>query len=218
MSVQTRIDMLVQSVESALILMSGESGTTKEKLAQRYIEDGLTNGDTILIVLFASSVDDFIKELKPNITGLKTHIDTGRIHFIDSISYRSFPEELPKNTFYLDHASDLLTLSVTIDDLSEKTKNLRIVFDQLAILMLYNKPMQVLNFLQTLVARIRTRKQSALLLLDSGVIDEQTENTLHTIVDIVVETKREDEPEGLQQLVRIKFAKGDFEPRWVQVL
>ena len=77
-------------------------------------------GETVteLKKAFHDSVDDYLEELKPHITGLKTHIDTGRIHFIDSISYRAFPEKIPKNTFYLDHASDLLTLSVTIDDLS----------------------------------------------------------------------------------------------------
>ncbi|MHA1217180.1 MAG: RAD55 family ATPase [Candidatus Heimdallarchaeaceae archaeon] len=218
MSGKTRIDALVEKVESSLILMTGESGTAKEDLTLKYIEDGITNEDTILVVLFASSATDYIKKLKSGIAGLKTHIDTGRIHFIDSISYRSVPEIKPKNTFFLDHASDLLTLSVTINNLASKTKKLRIVFDQLAILMLYNSPMQVLNFLQTLAARIRLREQSALLLLDSGVIDDQTENTLHTIVDMVVETKREEEAEGVQQLVRIKFAQGNFEPRWVQVL
>ena len=217
MSVQTRIDILVKSVNSSLILMLGESGTSKEILATRYIEDGIQKGETVLVVLFAHSADDYIKQLKKDISGLQTHIDNGKIHFIDSLSYRSIPEEKPKNTFFLEHASDLLTLSVTINELSQKAK-LRIVFDQLAILMLYNKPMQVLNFLQTLAARIRQRNQSALLLLDAGVIDEQTENTLHTIVDMVVETQRKEEPEALQQLVRIKFARDEYEPRWVQVI
>ncbi|MHA1200716.1 MAG: RAD55 family ATPase [Candidatus Heimdallarchaeaceae archaeon] len=218
MSVQTRIDILVKSVESSLILMAGESGTSKEALSTRYIEDGIQKGETVLVVLFATSAADYIEQLKNQITGLQTHIDTAKIHFIDSLSYRSVPEEKTKNTFFLEHASDLLTLSVTINELSQNSKKLRIVFDQLAILMLYNKPMQVLNFLQTLAARIRQRKQSAMLLLDSGVIDEQTENTLHTIVDMVVETQRKDDPEGIQQLVRIKFARDEFEPRWVQVL
>ena len=217
MSVQTRIDILVKSVNSSLILMLGESGTSKEILATRYIEDGIQKGETVLVVLFAHSADDYIEQLKKDISGLQTHIDNGKIHFIDSLSYRSIPEEKPKNTFFLEHASDLLTLSVTINELSQKAK-LRIVFDQLAILMLYNKPMQVLNFLQTLAARIRQRNQSALLLLDAGVIDEQTENTLHTIVDMVVETQRKEEPEALQQLVRIKFARDEYEPRWVQVI
>ena len=217
MSVQTRIDILVKSVESSLILMVGESGTSKEVLATRYIEDGIQKGETVLVILFAHSADDYVNQLKAEITGIQTHIDTGKIHFIDSLSYRSVPEEKAKNTFFLEHASDLLTLSVIVNELSQKSK-LRIIFDQLAILMLYNKPMQVLNFLQTLAARIRQRKQSALLLLDSGVIDGQTENTLHTIVDMVVETQRKDEPEGLQQLVRIKFARDEYEPRWVQVI
>jgi KaiC/GvpD/RAD55 family RecA-like ATPase len=218
MSVQTRIDILVKSVESSLILMAGESGTTKEVLCTRYIEDGIRKGETVLVVLFAHSAEDYIEQLKADIVGLQTHIDTAKIHFIDSLSYRSVPEEKTKNTFFLEHASDLLTLSVTINELSKNSKKLRVVFDQLAILMLYNKPMQVLNFLQTLAARIRQRKQSALLLLDSGVIDEQTENTLHAIVDMVVETQRKEDPEGINQLVRIKFARDEYEPRWVQVI
>jgi hypothetical protein len=78
--------------------------------------------------------------------------------------------------------------------------------------------MHVVNFLQSLAARVRQRKQSALMLLDTGVIDDQIEKTLHTIVDMVVETKRTEEPSGVQQLVRIKFAKHKFEPRWVQVV
>lgn len=218
MSVQTRIDILVKSVDSSLILMAGESGTSKEVLATRFIEDGIKKGETVLVVLFAQSAEDYVDQLKDSITGLQTHIDTGKIHFIDSLSYRSIPEVKPKNTFFLEHASDLITLSVTIDELSKKAPKLRIVFDQLAILMLYNRPMQVLNFLQTLAARIRQRKQTALLLLDSGVIDEKTENTLHTIVDMVVETQRKDEPESIQQLVRIKFARNEYESRWVQVI
>ena len=218
MTVKTSIDILVQSVESSLILIVGESGTSKEILSTRYIENGIHKGETVLVILFAHSAADYINQLKSDITGLQTHIDTGKIHFIDSLSYRSVPEEKTKNTFFLEHASDLLTLSVTINELSKKVAKLRIVFDQLAILMLYNKPMQVLNFLQTLAARIRQRKQSALLLLDTDIIDTKTENTLHAIVDMVVETKRTDEPEGINQLVRIKFAKSEYEPRWVQVV
>ena len=56
-----------------------------------------------------------------------------------------------------------------------------------------------------------------MIVLDLGVIDNQVERTLHTIVDIVAETKRSDEQKEVNQLVRIKFAKSKYEPRWVQV-
>ncbi len=218
MSVKTRIDILVESVENSLILMIGESGTAKEDLTYRYVEDGLEKGETVLVILFAHSTTDFIETLKNKEIATEKYIKSGNLNFIDVISFRSIPKEKPPNTILLENANDLLTLSVTINDISLKTSKLRIIFDQLSLLMLYNSPMQVLNFLQTLASRIRQRNQTALLLLDTGVIEEHIENTLHTIVDMVVETKRTDEPSGTQQLVRIKFAKHQYEPRWVQVV
>ncbi len=218
MSVKTRIDILVESVENSLILMIGESGTAKEDLTYRYIEDGLEKGETVLVILFAHSTADFVETLNKKEINAEKYIKSGNLNFVDVISFRSIPKEKPPNTIMLENANDLLTLSVTINDISLKTSKLRIVFDQLSLMMLYNSPMQVLNFLQTLASRIRQRNQTALLLLDTGVIEEHIENTLHTIVDMVVETKRTDEPSGTQQLVRIKFAKHQYEPRWVQVV
>ena len=218
MSVKTSIDILVESIESSLILMVGESGTAKEEIALRFVEDGLQKGEKVLVVLFAHSCFDYIEELKKRELKVDTFLDNGKLSFIDAISFRSIPKEKPKNTIFLENASDLLTLSVEINDISLKSEKMRIVFDQLSLLTLYNSPMHVLNFLQTLAARIRQRKQSSLLLLDTGVIDEQIEKTLHTIVDMLVESKRTDDTSGTDQLIRIKFAKHQYEPRWVQVV
>jgi len=218
MSVKTSIDILVENIESSLILMVGESGTAKEEIALRFVEDGLEKGEKVLIVLFAHSCFDYIEELKKRELKVDTFLDNGKLNFIDAISFRSIPKEKPKNTIFLENASDLLALSVDINDISLKSEKLRIVFDQLSLLTLYNSPVHVLNFLQTLAARIRQRKQSSLLLLDTGVIDEQTEKTLHTIVDMLVESKRTDDTSGTDQLIRIKFAKHQYEPRWVQVV
>ncbi len=218
MSVRTSIDILVDSVESSVILMIGESGTAKEEMAFRFVEDGFQKGENVIAVLFAHSATDYLEELKKRDEKNEKRLEKGQLNIIDAISYRSIPKDKPPKTFFLDNANDLLTLSVTLNEQSKKASKLRIVFDQLALLTLYNQPMQVLNFLQTLAARSRERNQAILLLLDSGVIDEQTEKTLHTIVDVLAETKRTDEPTGPQQLVRIKFAKNQFEPRWVQVV
>ena len=218
MSVKTSIDILVESVESSLILMVGESGTTKDEIAFRFVEDGLNKGEKILVVLFAQSCFDYIDELKKQEINVKTFLENGKLNFIDAISYRSVPKKKPQNTIFLENANDLLTLSIEINDISLKSEKLRIIFDQLSLLTLYNSPMHVLNFLQTLAARIRQRKQTALLLLDTGVINEQTEKTIHTIVDMLVESKRTDDQSGTDQLIRIKFARHKYEPRWVQVV
>jgi KaiC/GvpD/RAD55 family RecA-like ATPase len=218
MSVRTSIDILVDSVEGSVVLCIGESGTAKEEMAYRFVEDGFQKGENVIAVLFAHSASDYLEELKKRDDKNEAYLKKGQLNIIDAISYRSIPEVKPPKTFFLENANDLLTLSVALNEQSQKADKLRIVFDQLALLTLYNEPMQVLNFLQTLAARVRDRDQAILLLLDAGVIAEQTEKTLHTIVDVLAETKRTDEPTGPQQLVRIKFAKNQYEPRWVQVV
>jgi len=218
MSVKTTIDILVHQVKGSLILMIGESGTAKEEMAFRFIEDGVSKGESVLAVLFAHSTFDYIEELKKREIAVDKLLEKGQLNFIDAMSFRAQPKEKPPNTIYLENANDLLALSINLNDISLKSSKLRIVFDQLSLITMYNSPMHVLNFLQSLAARIKQRKQSALLLLDTGVIEDHIENTLHTIVDILVEAKRTDEPSGIQQLVRIKFAKHKYEPRWVQVV
>ncbi|NPD87490.1 MAG: hypothetical protein HGN29_02120 [Asgard group archaeon] len=218
MSLKTSIDILVQNIERSLILMLGESGTAKEEIAFRFLEDGLAKKETVLVVLFSHSSFDYLEELKKREIAVDKYLKDGTLNFIDAISFRSIPKEKPPNTIILENASDLLALSINLNDISLKTTKLRIIFDQLSLIALYNSAMQVVNFLQSLAARVRQRNQSALMLLDTGVIDDQTEKTLHTIVDMVVETKRTEEPSGVQQLVRIKFAKHKYEPRWVQVV
>ena len=89
MSVKTRIDILVESVENSLILMIGESGTAKEDLTYRYIEDGLEKGETVLVVLFAHSTADFVETLKKKEIPADKYIKSGDLNFIDVISFRS---------------------------------------------------------------------------------------------------------------------------------
>ena len=134
MSVKTSIDILVESVESSLILMVGESGTTKDEIAFRFVEDGLNKGEKILVVLFAQSCFDYIDELKKQEINVKTFLENGKLNFIDAISYRSVPKKKPQNTIFLENANDLLTLSIEINDISLKSEKLRIIFDQLSLL------------------------------------------------------------------------------------
>ena len=64
MSVKTGIDILVEKVEGSLILLIGESGTAKEELTHRFIEDGFEKDETILVVVFSQSSTDYIKVLQ----------------------------------------------------------------------------------------------------------------------------------------------------------
>ena len=64
MSVRTSIDILTKSIESSLILMSGESGTSKGEIMYRFIEDGLKKDESVLVVLLSNSSLDVLDALK----------------------------------------------------------------------------------------------------------------------------------------------------------
>ncbi|MHA1302927.1 MAG: RAD55 family ATPase [Candidatus Heimdallarchaeaceae archaeon] len=219
MPVKTRIDILTRSIESSLILLTGESGTSKKEIMYRFVEDGLNNEESILMVLLANSALETIEELRKRVENMDEHLEKGRINFIDVFSFRALPKEKTPNTLVVENANDLLKISVNLNERSKLCEKLRIVFDQFSLLMLYNEPIQVINFIQTVAARIRQRNQTALLVLDEGVIDEKIERTLQSISDMMVETRREEDMQmGPTQLVRVKFAKHEYEPRWVKIV
>ncbi|GAI59132.1 unnamed protein product, partial [marine sediment metagenome] len=98
MSVKTGIDILVEEVEGSLILLIGESGTSKEELTHRFIEDGIEKDETILVVVFSQSSTDYIKVLQEIIPKTDEHLKKEKINFIDVHSFRSLPKEVPPNT------------------------------------------------------------------------------------------------------------------------
>ncbi len=219
MSVKTRIDILTSSIESSLILLTGESGTSKKEIMYRFIEDGLNKGESILMILFATSATEALDEIKKRVDNVDKLTNEGKINFIDVFSFRSLPKEKIPNTIMVEKQNDILTISVTLNEISREHHKLRVVFDQFSLLMLYNEPMQVINFIQTVAARVRQRNQSVLLVLDNGVMDEKIERTLQSIADMMVETKRDENAEtGPTQLIRVKFSKYEYEPRWVKVI
>ncbi len=220
MSYSTSIDILMEEVKNSIILLIGESGTAKDTIAHRFIKDGLDKEGSILVVLLAQTPKEYLIQLE-KVCGekmVKKYQEEKKIQFLDVFSFRSPSKEPLKGVEMIDNVNDLLTLSVKINEISSRRGKLRIVFDKFSLLMLYNEPMQVLNFVQSLSARIRQRDQSVLLVIDSGVIEKKVERTLQSIVDIMVETRRHDTKEKTHQLVRVKFAKYEHENRWVEVV
>jgi len=87
-------------------------------------------------------------------------IKTENLYYIDCISRTSSIEESTKSCEYIDSPSNLVGISIGIDDCLKKIKSKKIflVFDSISTLLIYNKLDSVLQFSNHLINKLRKDK------------------------------------------------------------
>jgi len=78
----------------------------------------------------------------------------------------------------------------------------------LSLLALFTEIRSLTGFMQTQIARISSRKQLALFVIDRGVLPQRDSAILESLLDGILETKIEVEAGGSSEMFRIKFYQG----------
>ncbi len=97
-------------------------------------------------------------------------------------------------------------------------ENLRLVFNTISTISIYNSGIALLDFIQAQVARLKQRKHSGLLLAHEGMMDEKVIQGIKAFVDGVIEFKAEEDETGvLQRKLRIVFAPNIRKSGWINL-
>ncbi len=213
MSTAFSIDAIIPDMVGKTLGVHADISFTRDFLVTTYILNVLEKGGVACIVTLTKSANSLIDELSnfsPEATmTVNEAILNERLQIIDMYSFRSgIPKEIAPGTHYLTSASDLTLLSIHLNNISSQFPNLRIVISPLSLLAIYSKTSSLISFLQTLSARISSRKQSCLFLIDRGVISDDLMAKVESVIDGLVELKREETLGEMQEHFRIKFLRG----------
>ncbi len=207
-------DNIVPSIEGKTIALFGDLSKKRNLLIKQFIFDGFGKNEAVCIVTLISTAFDLVEELSSfyQDAGMIVNdaIFNEKLFIIDMYSFRGVKTEEPiPGSYMLNSANDLTMLSIKLNEISKKNKDLRIVIWPYSLLAIYTKSKDLIDFTQTLSARINHRKQKALLIADSGVIGSQERNVIETIVDSVIETAKIEEDGAIKEFFRVKYFKGD---------
>ena len=207
-----RIDAILPDLQGKSIALNSDISFNSNLIIVNYILDGLKNDEVTCIVTFKRSSTDIIDSLsalsEESALLVSESIMNERLVIIDAYSFRSgkIKEEIP-GVIFLESSDDLTLLSITMDDVSKQYPRMRFLMWPLSLLALFTEIKSLTGFMQTQIARVSSRKQLILFVLDRGVLETRETAIIESLLDGVLETKI-DVSTSSTEMFRIKFYQG----------
>ncbi|NPE08148.1 MAG: hypothetical protein GNW80_07700 [Asgard group archaeon] len=208
---------LVGKTDAQIYLIVGPPGAGKEAFALQYMIDGFSEKNNAVFITTDDFPDDIIGKMREMGSDAKPHIDSKQLQFIDAFSYRT-GEKIDRDMLTVENVRDLTGISVILKKQIDTKENLRLVFNTISTISIYNSGIALLDFIQAQVARLKQRKHSGLILAHEGMMDEKVIQGIKAFVDGVIEFKAEEDEKGvLQRKLRIVFAPNIRKSGWINL-
>lgn len=176
--------------EKSNVLVIGPPGPEKVSIAQKFIQQGLNDGDGSLYI----TTDVGPKEIEENNSDLAQHTNKDLL-FIDCYSWTLGEQPADRKDIMVPGPSALNDLSIGIAQAMQKLfkpdRKLRVVVHSLSTLLLYNNPEVVYRFTQITGARLKSSNATTLFIIEEGMHDSKVITTIKHLVDSVIEVKNE---------------------------
>ena len=208
---------LVGKTDAQIYLIVGPPGAGKEAFALQYMIDGFSEKNNAVFITTDDFPNDIIGKMREMGSDAQPHIDSKQLQFIDAFSYRT-GEKIDKDMLTVESVRDLTSISVILKKQIDNKDNLRLVFNTISTISIYNSGIALLDFIQAQVARLKQKKHSGLILAHEGMMDEKVIQGIKAFVDGVIEFKAEEDEKGvLQRKLRIVFAPNIRKSGWINL-
>jgi KaiC/GvpD/RAD55 family RecA-like ATPase len=190
------------------ILLMGPSGIGKTIFSQQFIYSGLKENEFCIYVSTDDSPDEICKSMKSFGFDVGPFLRNGAFRIVDCYSWKL--DNSPGGKYIVANPSNLLSVLKVIDEARGSLKNFRLVLDSLTGLtsICEHSMLEVVRFLQVLVAKIHASESNALFIVAPEAHDPQLVSNFRLIFDGLLEMKEDESSEQIKRLFRIFSLKG----------
>ena len=180
-----------------VVLLLGPPLSGKKLFSRRFIAEGLRGGEGCVVCCTNSTADDERRGLEEVYGGgVSEFMEEGRLVFIDLFSATmGLTLEEEKGVKTIPSLSDLASYNVALREvlagMQRRELQIRLSFDSLSTLLMYNPPQTVSRFLHILFGRLRSMRVTSLFLLEEAH-DANVISLIMGFCDSVVRIKTED--------------------------
>jgi len=183
----------------SIFLLLGPPLGGKKLFSRNFIVNGLENGEGCIVSSTNNTAEEEHENLK-SLMGEKVDalLDDGRLAYIDlysrvigiSVKDKPYVKRIPS---VVDLASYNVALREVLAGMQMKDLPIRLVFDSISTLLLYNPFQTVSRFLHILFGRLKALKVTSLFLLEEEAHDKSQVTILTGMSDGVVVVKMKDD-------------------------
>ena len=171
------------------ILLIGTPFSGKTTLALQFLASGLRAGEGAIMVTTTDTPEGVRAKAMAFGWDLRKYEDRGQLHYVDcysqvvGLSTDSSPVILRGGVDEKHFDRISIMISAVISDYWREGIRVRLVFDNLTTLFYYNDLSAVARFLHSLLGRLKAVDATSLLILESGIHDEQVTTVVRSFCD-----------------------------------
>ncbi len=196
------------AVPPSSMLLMGSSGIGKTIFSKQFLYNGLLQGESCIYVSTDESTEEIARSMKILGFDVGPFAKTGAFRVVDCYSWKL---EQPSDAKYMvSNPSNLLGVLKAIDEAGDSLEHFRLVLDSITGLtsICEHSLLEIVRFLQVLVARIRASSSSAIFIVVPEAHDPQLVHHFRLIFDGLLEMKEDESSEQIKRLFRIFSLKG----------
>ncbi|MFB6204115.1 MAG: RAD55 family ATPase [Candidatus Nanohaloarchaea archaeon] len=171
---------------NSTVIIMGDEGTGKEAIVNKFIYEGLENGDEAMYFTLDDSPEGVEEDAEYYGWDFSEYDDN--IVFVDGYSWQAGGSD---SKFALEGLSDLNQMNMTFTDalneLGDDEK--RVAMDSASTLLLYTDATSAVKFLQVVGAKSAGSGGCLLITLEEGMHDDQTISTVSHVADGVIKLR-----------------------------
>lgn len=216
----SKLDSLLKNgiPDESSILVLGPPKSGKTLFGLHFLFEGLQNDEYGIYVVTNTFPEDIVKRFEL-IGDVDEALESGMLKFVDC--YTVYTGVQKKNTVFIVRVSGptaLTEMGIAFSQIIKqipKNRKVRVIFDSVSTLLLYNTPRIVENFVQSMNGRIKGFGATSMFIMEEGMHDQKDVITINSILDALIHLKGDTEEReieingfGIDQTVKYSIVNG----------
>ncbi len=187
-----RLDVLLNGgipFNNNILFISPATGE-REILLNQFVQKGIDNEEICIYITTDKNPDHILKLADKYGLALRKAHDRGYLKFIDCYTWtlgKELNEDTP-NTVFVPGPNALNDISISLSKIMEnasffKGKGIRVIFNSISTLLLYNDQDVVFKFLQITGARLKSLNSTTIFAMEEGMHDKKVLSAMDHLTD-----------------------------------
>ncbi len=180
--------------DKSSIMILGPPKAGKTLFGLHFLLEGLKSNESAIYIVTNSFPEDIVKKME-SLGLVDNMLEKGLLRFVDCYSvHAGVHKDSTAFIIRVGGPTALTEIGIAFAEVVKripKKNNIRVVFDSVSTLLLYNNPSTIEIFVQQMNGKIKATGASSMFIVEEGMHDEKDVTALNSILDSIIHMKKQ---------------------------